>query len=132
IKQNPFLIIAIIPLDQFFQMARIVRLLYFYRIKTIAKYYITTYIKKIRSQSFILIFIVFISIFLGKSFIITSLEQSVHTLFEGMSVVFGHLLFFGHRIFMIEHPFSISLLTVTSIVGVVLQGLALQWALSRG
>src|SRR5699024_5664821 len=45
IKSNPFLLIAIIPLDQFFQMARIVRLLYFYRIKTIAKYYITPYIR---------------------------------------------------------------------------------------
>src|SRR5699024_5758510 len=33
IRSNPFLIIAIIPFDQFFQIARIVRVVYLFRIK---------------------------------------------------------------------------------------------------
>lgn len=37
IKQNPFLLIAIIPFDQFFQVARVVRIIYLFRIKTITK-----------------------------------------------------------------------------------------------
>src|SRR5699024_6265461 len=43
IKSNPFLLIAIIPVDQFFQIARIVRIFYLFRIKTIAKFYILPY-----------------------------------------------------------------------------------------
>jgi len=113
-------------------MARIVRLLYFYRIKTIAKYYITPYIRKLTSQSFMVIFALFIVLLFSKAMIISLIEQSVDTYPQAFSVVFGHLLFFGHRIFMIEHPFSITLLTMTSVLGVVLQGLALQWTLSKG
>ncbi|GAE91278.1 hypothetical protein JCM21714_223 [Gracilibacillus boraciitolerans JCM 21714] len=30
IKKNPFLLLAVIPFDQFFQVARIVRLLYLF------------------------------------------------------------------------------------------------------
>lgn len=132
IKSNPFLIIAIIPLDQFFQMARIVRLLYFYRIKTIAKYYITPYVKRLTNQSFAIIIILFILLLLGKAVIILNIESTVDSFLNAIAVVCGHLLFFGHRIFMIEHSISISILTLTSILGVVLQGLALQWALSLG
>jgi|SRR5699024_4758161 len=131
IKSNPFLLIAIIPFDQFFQMARIVRLLYFYRIKTIAKYYITPYIKLLTNRSKLFFLGLFMMLLLGKSVIIWQLEASVTTFYEAVTVVFGHLLFFGHRIFIIEHALSISILTVTSILGVVLQGIALQWFLSK-
>lgn len=131
IKTNPFLIIAIIPLDQFFQMARIVRLLYFYRIKTIAKYYITPYVRRLTSQSIIFFTGLFLLLLSLKATIVWNLEKAVSTYPEALSVVFGHLFFFGHRIFMIEQPFSITLLTIVSIFGVVLQGLALQWAFGR-
>src|SRR5699024_8814443 len=67
IKSNPFLLIAIIPFDQFFQMARIVRLLYFYRIKTIAKYYITPYIKLLTNRSKLFFLGLFMMLLLGKS-----------------------------------------------------------------
>lgn len=131
IKSNPFLLIAIIPFDQFFQMARIVRLLYFYRIKTIAKYYITPYVKILTNRSKLFFLSLFILLLLVKSVIIWQLEASVTTFYEAITVVFGHLLFFGHRIFIIEEAFSISILTVTSITGVVLQGIALQWLLGK-
>src|SRR5699024_1559237 len=62
VKRNPFLIIAIIPFDQFFQLARIVRLIYFFRIKTIAKYYITPYVRKLTYQSITLIIVLVISL----------------------------------------------------------------------
>ncbi|WP_234031493.1 hypothetical protein [Lentibacillus cibarius] len=48
IKQNPFLFIAIIPFDQFFQMARIVRIIYLFRIKTITKYYVVPFVEKLQ------------------------------------------------------------------------------------
>ena len=131
IKSNPFLIIAIIPLDQFFQIARIVRLFYLFRIKTIAKFYITPYVKKLNYRSLIIIASILLIFLMGISSVIWQLEESVNSYFEGVYVVFGHLLFFGHRIFIINHTFSICLLTVISITGVIVQGLALQWAFSK-
>ena len=131
IKRNPFLILAIIPFDQFFQIARIVRLIYFFRIKQIAKYYITPYTKKLTYQSFSLIVIIITSLLISESFIVWKLEFSIQSFLEGVYVVFGHLLFFGHHIFIIKHTISIWLLTITSIIGIVLQGLALQWLFTK-
>src|SRR5699024_11091062 len=131
IKQNPFLIIAIIPFDQFFQIARIVRLFYLFRIKTIVKYYATPYVKKLTYQSRTLIAIIIICLLFLESFVVWRVESSIPSFTEAIYVVFGHLLFFGHRIFIIDQSLSVSLLTLTSIFGVVIQGLALQWAFSK-
>lgn len=131
LKQNPFLLIAIIPFDQFFQIARIVRLLYFFRIKTIAKYYITPYVKKLTYQSLTLIVIIFFGYMILITTSVWKMEATITTFWESFYVVFSYLFFLGHRIFIIEHTVSIFLLTVTSVFGVVLQGLALQWAFSK-
>src|SRR5699024_4351852 len=120
IKSNPFLLIAIIPFDQFFQMARIVRLLYFYRIKTIAKYYITPYVKVFTDRSKVAIIGAFIGLLLVEAVIVWQLEGAIDAYYEAVTVVGGHLVFFGHRIFMIDHTISVTLLTMTSILGVVL------------
>lgn len=131
IKNNPFLIIAIIPLDQFFQIARIVRIFYLFRIKTIAKFYILPYAQMLTYKALTLFAFIFFVLLTGISTIILKMEIAVTTFKEAMFVVFGHLLFFGHRIFMIEHVFSVSLLTIVSISGVIIQGLALQWVFSK-
>src|SRR5690625_2977177 len=70
IKKNPFLLIAIIPFDQFFQIARIVRLIYFFRIKTIAKYYITPYVKRLTYQSVTLLFTMILGLLLIESYVV--------------------------------------------------------------
>ncbi|MEC5425068.1 transporter [Virgibacillus sp. C22-A2] len=131
IKQNPFLLLAIIPFDQFFQMARIVRVIYFFRIKTITKYYVTPYIEKLTYRSLTAGIAIILLLLVIKSFVIWSMEDSVNTHLDSLYVVFGHLLFFGHQIFVIESPLSIWLLTGTSIIGVVIQGLALQWFFTK-
>lgn len=131
IKSNPFLLIAIIPLDQFFQIARIVRIFYLFRIKTIAKYYILPYVQMLTYQALILFFGLFGLLLLLISAVVLRLEAAVTTFPEALFVVFGHLLFFGHRIFLIEQTLTIVLLTIVSISGVILQGLALQWVLTK-
>lgn len=131
IKENPFLLIAIIPLDQFFQIARIVRLIYLFRIKTITKYYVSPYIMKLTYQSKTLIASFFILLLLGESAVIWRLESSIITYYDALFATFGHLLFFGRHIFVIENSISFWLLTGTSILGIVAQGLALQWALAK-
>lgn len=131
IKSNPFLIIAIIPVDQFFQIARIVRIFYLFRIKTIAKFYINPYVSMLTYRALILFFSLFFMLLISFSGIIYTLENTITTFTKALYVVFGHLLFFGHRIFLIEHMISISLLTIVSISGVIIQGLALQWVFSK-
>ncbi len=93
IKQNPFLFIAIIPFDQFFQMARIVRIIYLFRIKTIAKYYVVPFVEKltIRSKSLILLFV--LALLLAEMVLIQTVEPSIESHLEASLAVFGYLLF---------------------------------------
>ncbi|WP_085993796.1 transporter [Oceanobacillus senegalensis] len=131
IKENPFLVLAIIPLDQLFQVARIVRLIYFFRIKTITKYYVSPYIEKLSYKSLTMVLTLLVIVLIVESFIIMALESSVSTLLDAMNVTFGHLMFFGREIFVINHSISVWLLTATSIIGVIIQGLALQWGFHK-
>src|SRR5699024_8602189 len=121
-----------IPVDQFFQIARIVRIFYLFRIKTIAKFYILPYALMLTYRALGLILASYIIILLGISVAVLRVEVAITTIDAAIFVVVGHLLFFGHRIFIIEHMMSVSLLTIVSISGVIIQGLALQWVLSKG
>ncbi|MRG87471.1 transporter [Salinibacillus xinjiangensis] len=131
IKQNPFLLIAVIPFDQFFQIARIVRVIYLFRIKTITKYYITPYAEKLTYKSRTIIVFILSALLLIEAIILWTTESTVTNFFDGLYVVFGYLMFFGHRIFEIENLYSIWALTATSVVGIVIQGLALQWVFTK-
>ena len=131
IKQNPFLLIAIIPFDQFFQAARVVRLIYLFRIKTIAKYYISPYVRKLTFQSVSLLVSIIVALLFAESLIIWNLESSIQTYDEALFVLFGYLFFFGHDTFVIGNPISVWSLTAISIIGIAIQGLALQWAFNK-
>ncbi|WP_234031494.1 hypothetical protein [Lentibacillus cibarius] len=63
--------------------------------------------------------------------IIRAVETSVGSFLEAAMVVFGYLLFFGHQVFEIEQAISIWALTSTSVLGIAMQGLALQWAFAK-
>lgn len=132
IKHNPFLLIAIIPFDQFFQMARIVRLIYLFRIKTIAKYYISPFIRKFTFQSITLIVTIVLLLLFVESIYIWNVESSIRTYYDALYVLFSQLFFFGRQMIVIETPISRWALTATSILGIVIQGLALQWAFTKG
>ncbi|RKQ32965.1 transporter [Oceanobacillus halophilus] len=131
LKQNPFLVIAIIPFDHLFQVARIVRLIYLFRIKTITKYYVSPYIDRLSYRSMTVVISSIIIMLFFESIVIMNIESSIVTIMDALYVTFGHLLFFGREIFVITQSFSIWSLTATSIMGVILQGLALQWAFSK-
>ncbi|WP_100011691.1 transporter [Lentibacillus sediminis] len=131
IKQNPFLLIAVIPLDQFFQMARIVRLLSLFRIKTITKYYVTPYINKLSSRTKFVGLAGIVLFLLVEGLVVWQTETTILSYAEGLFAVISHMLFFGHRLFTIEHALSIWLLTAASVIGIVIQGLVLQWGFHR-
>lgn len=131
IKQNPFLLIAIIPLGQFFQMARIVRLFSMFRIKTIAKYYVTPYITKLSLRVKLIGLAGILLFLLMEGLVVWQTETAILSYTEGLYAVISHMLFFGHQLFTIEHALSIWLLTAASVIGIVIQGLALQWGLQK-
>ncbi|WP_156289928.1 transporter [Oceanobacillus salinisoli] len=131
IKNHPFLLLAIVPFDQIFQVARVVRVIYLFRIKTITKYYVTPFIEKLSYKSATVVLSSIMIILIIKSWVMMYLEASVETFWDGLYVTFGHLLFFGREIYVISHPVSIWFLTIASVLGIILQGLALQWAFSK-
>jgi voltage-gated potassium channel len=131
IKENPFLVIAIIPFDQVFQTARIVRLFYFFRLKTVTKYYISPYIEKLTYRSRTLISSILVFLLMAEAYLAFRLEDSIASFHSGLQVVIGYFLFFGRTIYEIENGLLLWLLLLTNILGVVMQGVALQWVLSK-
>ncbi|WP_036780756.1 hypothetical protein [Pontibacillus chungwhensis] len=132
VKQNPFLVVAVIPFDQFFQMARIVRIIYLFRIKTITKYYIAPIINKLTYRSKVFIFGLFLMILLAESVTLWVLEEGMISFSEAVLMIGRQLMFFGHQSGFPLRTESVVMLVCTSIMGVVLHGLALQWAIERG
>ncbi|OLO25354.1 transporter [Alkalihalophilus pseudofirmus] len=127
IKQNPFLLIAVIPLDQFFQIARIVRVVYLFRIKTVTKFYIQPIIDKTSYQSKVAVLGILLLILTIKSILLWKIEVKVTSLIESFVYVIKHLMFFGHRSVEVTQFGSIILLVIITILGVLLHGIALQW-----
>ncbi|MFC0524302.1 transporter [Pontibacillus salicampi] len=130
-KRNPFLVIAVIPLDQFFQVARIVRLIYLFRIKTITKYYIQPFIEKITYQSKVVIVAGFLGVLAIQAIILWNVEANITSLWMSSSLVMQQLMFFGHRSIEVDQTITLWFFVFTSILGVLLHGLALQWVFSK-
>ncbi|MFC2948755.1 transporter [Virgibacillus sediminis] len=131
VKQHPFLLLAIIPFDQFFQVARIVRIIYLFRIKTITKYYITPVIEKLTYSSLLRLAGAVLCLVLIESLFLWQLESSMDSYLGSFYITGTRLILFGREVDSIEHPLSIFLLTGTSVIGVLLQGIALQWGFSK-
>ncbi|WP_066193071.1 MULTISPECIES: transporter [Gracilibacillus] len=131
IQKNPFLLLAVIPLDQFFQVARIVRVIYLFRIKTITKYYVTPYLKNLSYVKKILLGSVVPIIVVINASVIWLMNNSLTTWIESLVVTAKHLFVFANSLQTVNHFPTIILLTLTSIVGVIIQGLVLQWLFDR-
>ncbi len=131
IKKNPFLLLAVIPFDQFFQVARIVRLFYLFRIKTITKYYITPYIKQLTYTKKIILLLSVPALLLIETIVIWKMGNKLEFWQDAFIVVFQHLFIFANSLESINHFPSILLLTITSIFGVIIQGLVLQWLFDK-
>ncbi len=125
-KKNPFLLLAVIPFDQFFQIARIVRIIYLFRIKTITKYYITPYVNKMSDMWKLFILCTILGYLIVSTVIIWRMENILIEWHEALVIVFQHLFVFANSIQTIEHFPTIMLLTITSVIGVAIQGMALQ------
>ncbi|WLR50381.1 transporter [Bacillus tianshenii] len=131
LKQNPFLVIAIIPLDQFFQVARVVRIIYLFRIKTITKYYFQPLVDKLTYKSKTMLFLSIFVFLATEALIIWQIEESIGAYHTSLLFIIRQLMFFGHNSGVAPTTATLWLLTITSIIGVILHGLAIQWLFSK-
>ncbi|SHN20725.1 transporter [Gracilibacillus kekensis] len=131
IKKNPLLLLAVIPLDQLFQVARIVRIVYLFRIKTITKYYISPYLRKLSYTKKLIILLAVPVLLFIETVVIWQLNNNLSFWHEAFIIVSQHLFIFANSLETINHFPSIILLTITSIFGVIIQGLVLQWLFDK-
>ncbi|MBU9714614.1 hypothetical protein [Evansella tamaricis] len=122
LRSNPFMIIAIIPLDSIFQLARVARLLHFLRLKVITQYYTKPIIKKLEKQrfsylipvAFIVVFICVLPLYL--------LEQSLETYFDAFMGGIASLVFFGYTAIKPQTTLGTIIITLLTILGVIIHG----------
>lgn len=130
IKSNPFIIIAIIPLDAIFQMARIARILHFIRLKVIMKYYTKPVIEKIRQQRFSHIipgvFLVLFASIIPLYLVEPRLESYVDAFIGGLA----SLVFFGYSTINPETAIGTVIITLLTIFGVIMHGVLLSYLFS--
>ncbi|MFB4164374.1 hypothetical protein ACE1TI_11205 [Alteribacillus sp. JSM 102045] len=125
IKSNPFIVIAVIPLDALFQMARAARILHLLRLKTITKYYTMPFIRFLKQQnisliislSFLMLFIVIIPLYY--------LEPEINSFIEAFWSGLLSFIFFGRSNFEPSTMVGNIVLVLLSILGVVLYGLVI-------
>ncbi|SFM00758.1 hypothetical protein [Salibacterium qingdaonense] len=129
IKANPFLVIAVIPLDAIFQFARFARILHLLRLKTITKYYTMPLIRFLKKQNLALV----ASAAFGFLFItiipLYHLEPELVSYWDAFSSSLLSLVFFGRSDFDPVTGAGRFLLVLLSILGVVLYGLIISTAL---
>lgn len=130
IKSNPFLLIALIPLDAVFQLARTARLLHLMRLKVITKYYTAPLINKLKKQRFS--FVVPVSLFFVFFSIIPLYytEPHISSYWDAFVGGVASLVFFGY-----SEVEPVSLLGKGSIIfltvfGVILHGVLISALLS--
>lgn len=127
IKSNPFIVVAVIPLDAVFQMARVARILHFMRLKVITKYYTKPFIEKIRKQRFSYIIpsiflVLFISIIPLYLF-----EPRLDTYLDAFWGGLASLVFFGYSTINPQTTTGTVIITLLTIFGVIMHGVLLSY-----
>ncbi|CDQ20481.1 voltage-gated potassium channel [Halobacillus karajensis] len=123
IKKHPFIVIAAIPLDAVFQLARFARILHLLRLKSITKYYTMPLIHFLKRQhlltvsgiTFILVFLLIIPLNL--------VENELDTYSDAWISAILSITFFGKSGFEPETAAGNTILVIFTILGVIIHGL---------
>lgn len=127
IRKNPFLMIAIIPLDSIFQLARITRLIHMFRLKVVTKHFTSPFIEKMKKAkiayliplSLLLVFISVIPLY--------HLEPSVHSYTDAFLGSIASLVFFGSTTIDPETVMGNSILVILTVLGVMMHGVLISY-----
>ncbi|PRO65911.1 hypothetical protein C6I21_06295 [Alkalicoccus urumqiensis] len=133
IKQNPFVVIAVIPLDAIFQFARIARILHFLRLKTMTKYYTKPAVKLLTQQKathiipgiFVIVFLSAIPLYLAES---SRLDHYAEAWVGSVAA----LVFFGYSYIEPETTLGTVVITFLTICGVMVHAVTIRFLLFWG
>lgn len=130
IKQNPFLVIAIIPLDSIFQLARITQVIHLFRLKVITKHFTSPFIRKLKKKrlimlipfSFVLVFLAVIPLYY--------LEPGVQTYKDAFLGSIASLIFFGTSEIEPTTVWGNSIIILLTVFGVIMHGVIISFLFS--
>lgn len=128
IKSHPFMVIAIIPLDAIFQFARIARVLHFFRLKVMTKYYTKPAIKLIAKQKLthiipaiiLLVFICTIPLYLAET-------EQLENYAEAWLGSIASLVFFGYAYIDPQSTIGTIIVTLLTVSGVIMHTVAIRF-----
>ncbi|WP_077623235.1 hypothetical protein [Sediminibacillus massiliensis] len=123
IKQNPFLVIAVIPLDAVFQFARFARILHLLRLKTITKYYTMPFIKFFKRQHLGLVASITMLVIFLSIIPLYLLEPELDSYWDAFIGSLMTITFFGQSDFDPTTGAGHAITVLLTIFGVVLHGL---------
>ncbi|SDJ49912.1 hypothetical protein [Salimicrobium halophilum] len=128
VKKHPFIVIAAIPLDAVFQLARVARILHLLRLKSITKYYTKPFLRFLKRQH-----LGFVAGFMGLSIFLliiplTWLEEELDTYSDAFVGAILSITFFGRTNFDPATTGGQIIVVVFTIMGVILHGLIISSA----
>ncbi|WP_147804443.1 hypothetical protein [Alkalicoccus halolimnae] len=130
IKAHPFMVIAVIPLDAIFQMARIARVLHFLRLKAMTKYYTKPAIKLIEKQKLThIIPAIFLIVFISTIPLYMAEGEKLNHYAEAWVGSIASIIFFGYAYVDPETTIGTIIITLLSVCGVVLHTVAIRFIL---
>ncbi|WP_112182347.1 hypothetical protein [Paraliobacillus zengyii] len=122
LKRNPFLLVAAIPLDAVFQVARFARILHLLRLKTITKYYTMPFVAFLKKQHYGLTsVIIFVSLIFMMAIMVVVEPGIINMKEAGISVITA-VTFFGKAAFSPETIVGHTILVFITIIGVMIHG----------
>ncbi|GAK11696.1 hypothetical protein [Geomicrobium sp. JCM 19039] len=131
LKANPLIVVAAIPLDAVFQLARFARILHLLRLKTITKYYTMPLIKFLKKQKLYVVLggaTLFILLLVIPLYVA---ESELSSFFETIYVSFFSVVVFYAAGFEPETLIGIIITVIYSILGVMLHGLIISTVFDR-
>lgn len=130
IKKNPFLIIALIPLDSIFQLARVARLIHMFRLKTITKHFTTPFIEKLKTKRITYLIPIGFGLVFLSVIPLYHLEPSIPTYKDAFLGSIASLIFFGTSEI---NPTTITgniIVVLLTVFGVIIHGVLISYFFS--
>ncbi len=122
LKSNPFLLVAVIPLDAVFQVARFARILHLLRLKTITKYYTMPFVAFLKKQHYGLTSAIISVILICMMIILVVIEPGIITIKDAGVSVITAVTFFGEATFSPTTMVGHTIVVLTTIIGVMIHG----------
>ncbi|WP_226584895.1 hypothetical protein [Halobacillus litoralis] len=131
IKKHPFIVIAAIPLDAVFQMARFARILHLLRLKSITKYYTLPFIRFLKKQRLMKVVGVILALVFMLIIPLNLLENELTTYQDALKSAALSLTFFGKSGFEPQTIAGHMIIVIFTILGVIIHGLILRTAFDQ-